>query len=72
MKNLENYGVQELDALEIKETDGGDLGIGEAIALASAAIYVYDNWDEGVQHFWNGYYSSNGTSDFGVGAGGSW
>ena len=27
MKNLQNFGVQELSAREIKETDGGFLGI---------------------------------------------
>ena len=25
MKNLENYGVQEMNAKEIKETEGGDI-----------------------------------------------
>ena len=45
MKNLENYGVQEINAEEIRETDGGFLGI----LLAAAATYlVYEtlgNWE---------------------------
>jgi len=73
MKNLENYGVQTLNAKEIRETDGGDLGIGELIAIAGAIIYVYDNWDEGVQSFWDGYYTSIANNyGMGAGAGGSW
>jgi lactobin A/cerein 7B family class IIb bacteriocin len=31
--SLENFGVQELDAREMKETDGGFLGIGIAILV---------------------------------------
>ncbi|GEM_PF-4070573 len=48
MKNLENYGVQVLNAKEIKETDGGtewwqrispDLGLGVDIAEYIIAKY---------------------------------
>ena len=31
MKKLENYGVQTLNAKEIRETDGGFLGIDDGI-----------------------------------------
>ena len=41
MKNLENYGVQELNAKEIMETDGGWVvpilrGIAYALSIAAA------------------------------------
>jgi len=43
MKNLENYGVQELNAREIRETDGGIweiIGIATAVIAMGAAIDV--------------------------------
>ena len=50
MKNLENYGVQELNAREIRETDGGGFwemltdgtsssGTNNPIAFAGEAVY---------------------------------
>ncbi|MBL4723933.1 MAG: hypothetical protein JKY73_00710 [Lutibacter sp.] len=38
MKNLENYGVQELNAKEIKDTDGGFIICG--IFVASWVVYT--------------------------------
>jgi hypothetical protein len=39
MKNLENYGVQELNAQEIKETEGGFA----FIALCCLAYMIYNH-----------------------------
>jgi len=39
MKNLENYGVQELNAREIRETEGGFL----IVILVIAALLVSQN-----------------------------
>jgi len=38
MKNLENYGVQELNAKEIRDVDGGDIGLS---ILAGLIIWEY-------------------------------
>ena len=40
MKNLENYGVQELNTIEIKKTNGGILGL-IAIAFWGGVAYGY-------------------------------
>lgn len=45
MKQLENYGVQELNAREISETDGGWIRL-----LIGVAIIVAGDWD----HFKDG------------------
>ena len=56
MKNLENYGVQELNAQEIKETDGGVLGIDDIIAgiIIGAAIAIINDCD----NFTDGFFSA--------------
>lgn len=42
MKNLQNFGVQELNAKEIRETEGGLLFLGAcAVILAVAYICWY-------------------------------
>lgn len=40
MKNLENYGVQEMNAKEMKKTDGGILGL-IAFAFIAGMAYGY-------------------------------
>lgn len=46
MKNLENFGVQELSAKEIKNTTGGFLGIlFAAIVIIVAGIFANDGKD---------------------------
>jgi len=40
MKNLENYGVQTLNAKEIRETEGGLIFIGPIYAELSLGRYV--------------------------------
>lgn len=51
MKNLENYGVQELDAKEISKTEGGVFGlddylIGIAVGATVAAFTeIISDWD---------------------------
>ncbi len=59
MKNLENYGVKELNTKDIKETDGGIFGA----ILAAAAIYlVYEtigNWSASREAFESGYAAGN-------------
>jgi hypothetical protein len=47
MKNLENFGIQELDAKEVREINGGFAWI-PVIALG---IYIYDNRDEFAEGF---------------------
>ena len=58
MKNLENYGVQEMNAEEMRKTDGGNLlaDIGKAISDAVEAIgeAIGDAWDWLVGHSDNG------------------
>ena len=67
MKNLENYGVQEMNAREIKETDGGDFGLG--IAIAGALIYLYNEGGDFVE----GYNYTYQRARYGSGgASGSW
>lgn len=53
MKNLNELGVQEMDALEMKEKNGG-LGFlatvlaGSAIAAVAAVINDWDNFERGL------------------------
>ncbi|QCX37569.1 hypothetical protein FF125_03640 [Aureibaculum algae] len=46
MKNLENYGVQEMNAKEIKATDGG----GFLAWILGAAIGIAENAVGGLRH----------------------
>ncbi len=58
MKKLENYGVKELNAKEIRETDGGWIGIAVgAIALAIAVLST--DWDKAADSFKRGWDSAN-------------
>ena len=43
MKNLENYGVQELSAKEVVSVDGGNVFIDWAIE--HALDYAWENWE---------------------------
>jgi hypothetical protein len=57
MKNLENYGILELNAQEIKEINGGIFGwddvlVGLAIAAGAAIINDWDNFKKG---FWSAF-----------------
>jgi len=52
MKNLENYGVLEMNSQEIKETDGG--GFWAAIAVGAIGSFLYEvvnDWDANVAAF---------------------
>ncbi len=58
MKNLENYGVQEMNASEIKEIDGGvfgwdDILIGIAIAAGASIINDWDDFKDGFSTAFN-------------------
>ncbi|MGF7138629.1 hypothetical protein [Roseimarinus sediminis] len=53
MKNLELMGVRELDAVEMRNGNGGSIAL--AIAIAGACIYVYNNWDDLVAGVKEGY-----------------
>ena len=67
MKNLENYGVLKMNAKEIREVDGGDLGLG--LAIAGALIYLYNEGDD----FIEGYNYAYQRARYGSGgASGSW
>ncbi len=53
MKNLENYGVQEMNAMEIRNTDGGVLGwddfiVGTALLVVGAIITDWDDFKAGI------------------------
>ena len=53
MRNLEIYGVQELNAREIRETDGGlfgldDMLIGITVAVVAGVIADWDNFKIGI------------------------
>jgi hypothetical protein len=51
MKNLQNYGVQEMNAEEVNETTGGDFGLTLLGALVvAAAVEVMGDWE----HFKDG------------------
>lgn len=49
MKNLENYGVQELNANEIKKTDGGDAG-----SLLRGSLYLGTSAAHAIGDFFSG------------------
>jgi len=54
MKNLENYGVLEMDAGEIKDVDGGWWQA--AFAIATVAVWVYNGRQdiaEGYMEAWD-------------------
>ena len=42
--NLTDFGVQEMNAEEMSTMNGG--WFSAALAVAGAAIYVYNNWDD--------------------------
>lgn len=45
MKNLENYGVQEMSAKEVNETTGGDFGLTLlGCLIVAVAVEVMDDW----------------------------
>jgi len=67
MKNLKNFGVQEMNAKEIRETDGGVLGWDDALAIIGAAIYIYNEGGD----FVDGFSSAYASARYG-GNGGSW
>jgi len=69
MKNLENYGVQEMNAKELREVDGGVFGVDDIIAIAGAVIYLYNEGSDFVAGFNHSYKrAKNGRG----GASGSW
>lgn len=58
MKNLNALGVQEMDALEMKRTDGGffgidDILIGLTIAAGAAIINDWDDFKDGFASAFN-------------------
>ena len=57
MKNLQNFGVQELKIKEIHEVNGGGLeSLFRRIAPIGIALYVMDNWSDiksGIVDGWN-------------------
>jgi len=55
MKNLNDFGVQEIDDSERMEINGGSIAL--ALAVAGACIYVYNNWDDFVAGVKEGYAS---------------
>ena len=48
MKNLENYGVQEMSAKEIKKTDGGWFWPIVAAAVVYEIVSDWDNFKAGL------------------------
>jgi hypothetical protein len=52
MKDLELMGVQEMDSEQLKVNGGWLAGF---LAVAGAAIYVYNNWDDFADGFHDGY-----------------
>jgi len=70
MKNLENFGVQELSAGEKIKIDGGSVPPWFWQAAAATFIYnVFADWEENVAAFNAGREDLLGTTS---GAGGSW
>ena len=46
MKNLENYGVQEMSAKEVNETTGGDFGLTLlGCLIVAVAVEVMGDWE---------------------------
>lgn len=58
MKNLQNLGVQELNAKEIKETDGGCPG-NICSYLEQAGDAIVDTVSTAWNAFWAGYNEGN-------------
>jgi len=58
MKNLENYGVLELNAKQMKETDGGYFWQALAVAVAVYGAYqgFVDGFNEAVSENTGGVY----------------
>jgi len=55
MKNLENYGVKEINSVQIKNINGG--GVPPWFWQAAVATFVYNvfaDWDENVAAFHEG------------------
>jgi hypothetical protein len=70
MKNLENYGIQEMDAKEIREVDGGTGTSWFWQAAVATFVYnVFADWDDNVAAFHEGRGDLLGS---GGGASGSW
>jgi len=55
MKNLKNYGVQAMNAEDIRETDGGFLGILISAAMVYIAMEALGNPTAHVNAFMEGY-----------------
>jgi len=56
MKKMEKYGLVDLEANELNVINGGGLGL--AIAVLGASIYVYNNWDDFVYGLKEGFEST--------------
>lgn len=70
MKNLESFGVQELDSIEIIRSNGGSVPPWFWQAAAATFVYnVFADWDENVAAFYKGREDMLGPSG---GATGSW
>ncbi len=63
MENFKNYGVQELNAKEIKKVNGGWV-----IEVIGAAIYLYNEGGD----FLSGASAGYNRARYGGGASGSW
>jgi hypothetical protein len=58
MKNLQSFGVQEMDVQDRKNINGGDFGISLVIALVALCITVLNtDWDKAADDFNRGYNS---------------
>ena len=57
MKDLKgNDFMQEMSMSEMENVNGGGISLATTLAIAGAAIYVYNNWGdfcEGVKLGWN-------------------
>jgi len=51
--DLKNYEVVSLDEKELENSNGG--WIATVVAIASAAIYLYNNGDDFIEGFKEGY-----------------
>ena len=57
MKNLENYGVLQLNTKEMEEIEGGDFGVVSTVVagiIIGAAVEIMGDWD----HFKKGFLSA--------------
>ncbi|NCT10529.1 MAG: hypothetical protein GW772_10705 [Flavobacteriia bacterium] len=60
MKNLQSFGVQELDAKEVRETEGGIIGpifrwLGSGIVTGAAIELITEGWGNCKKDFWEGF-----------------